>query len=88
MLYESDGDSQEHNQLDNAIVKYFRFGWHIVHGLWKRNKPVMKNTWFQQITDQYTLSSKVIQWWIYSCMNTNYCENEHKFLLSKYLLYK
>ena len=86
----TDGDSQETNQLDNALALYFpqarrvRCGWHIVNRSWNSNLEGPKS-FPKNMRSLYEHVRHVCQTWIYSFMTPNHCETFHEYLLSKYL---
>jgi hypothetical protein len=86
----TDGDSQEFQQLDAAIAKFFpqtqrvRCGWHLVNRGWRGNAPGpdaaprhCKKEWYAEL--------KTLQFWIYSWMLPGYCEDEIEYRVSKAL---
>ena len=85
----SDGDSQEIQQLDNAIslflphVHRIRCGWHLVYMGWRAHVPALG---IQQTSQRksYQEIQAVLKNWMYSWMKPS-CETKSEYLLSKKL---
>ena len=88
----SDGDSQEIQQIDNAIKLFLpkilriRCGWHMVFMGWKVHMPSINSIVpGQQI--QFLEIQSVLKNWMYSWMKSS-CETRTEFLISKKLFLK
>ena len=86
----TDGDSQETNQLDNALSLYFpqarrvQCGWHIVNRSWNSN--IEGPTSFpKNMRPLYDCIRNICHTWIYSFMTSSNCETFEEYVLSKHL---
>ena len=86
----SDGDSQEMQQIDTAITKYFpqayraRCGWHIVEMGWQ-NHMLTSSVFPKEKREKYYMISDKVKGWMYSWMKPM-CESKEEYELSKALL--
>jgi len=89
----TDGDSQETNQMGNAIDQYFpqarrvRCGWHLVNQGW--NAYIEGPKLFPKSMQHHYDTVKGISFnWIYSFMNLSHCETLEEYKVSKHLFLK
>ena len=89
----TDGDSQEISQLDNAITTFFphvkriRCGWHIINRGWMKHIEGPKS-FHKKFLPVYRQIKETCHTWLYSWMQSSYCETKKEYSISKALFLK